>query len=179
MFLKEMCWETGNLLFNSNINDFSHQTSEDAHIKHYADDSLLYCSASESEIVLNRLQENTVKLENYFSFNFLNLNDSKAELIPFSPKTDKLLQNSETVVIGSSRIEKSKQCKYLGVAIVKHIDFQTKTKNHLKKMAVGIKTIETLKHKFLTRVLLKLFQALVLSHFEYSALFLLQIISTF
>ena len=45
-------------------------------------------------------------------------------------------------------------------------------------MAVGIKTIETIQHKFPTTDLLMLFQALVLSHFEYSASFLVQMTST-
>ena len=45
-------------------------------------------------------------------------------------------------------------------------------------MAVGIKTIEILKHIFPTIFLVMRFQILVLSHFEYSALVLLQITST-
>ena len=48
----------------------------------------------------------------------------------------------------------------------------------LEKMAVAIKNIETIQQKFPTTVLLMLFQALVLSHFLYSALILLQITST-
>ena len=156
----------GPLLFNLHVNDLGNQIIKNAHIQ-YVDDCLLYCTDSESEIVLNRLQENLVKLENYFSFNRLNLNDSKTECITFSRKTDKRLQNSETVVVGSSGIEKSNQCKYIGVTIVKHLDFETDTKKMLK-MAVGIKTIETIQHKFPTTVLM-LFQALVLGHCEYSA----------
>ena len=56
----------GPLLFNLYVKDLSNQISENAHIIHYADDCLLYCSDSESEIALNRLQENIVKLQNYF-----------------------------------------------------------------------------------------------------------------
>ena len=56
----------GPLLFNFYVNDLSNQISENAHIIQYADDCLLYCSDSESEIALNRSQENLVKLENYF-----------------------------------------------------------------------------------------------------------------
>ena len=116
-----------------------------------------------------------VKLENYFSLNRLNLSGSKTEFITFSCKSDKRLQDSETVV-GSFKIEKSNQCKYLGITIDKHLDFQTETKKELKKMAVGIKIIKTIQHKFPTTVLM-LFDALVLSDFENSALFLLRISS--
>ena len=40
-------------------------------------------------------------------------------------------------------------------------------------MAVGIKTIKTIQHRFPTTVLLMVFHALVMSHMEYSALCLL------
>ena len=42
-------------------------------------------------------------------------------------------------------------------------------------MAVGIKTIESIQHKFPTTVLVMLFHALIISHFEYSAIFFTQI----
>ena len=42
-------------------------------------------------------------------------------------------------------------------------------------MAVGIKTIESIQHKFPTTVLVMIFHALIISHFEYSAVFLTQI----
>ena len=44
----------GSLLFNLYVNDLSDQIRENAHIIQSADDCLLYCSDSESEISLNR-----------------------------------------------------------------------------------------------------------------------------
>ena len=76
----------GPLLFNLYVYDLSNQISEDAHIIQYADDCLVYCSDSESEIAPNRSQENIVKLDNYFTCNRLNLNDSKTEFITFLEK---------------------------------------------------------------------------------------------
>ena len=107
------------------------------------------------------------------------MNDSRTEIITFSRESDNRLQNSRKVAVGPSRIEKSNQCKYLGVKIDKHLDFQILAKNVLKKLAVGIKTIETIQHIYPTTVHLMLFHALVLSHFENSALLLLQITSTY
>ena len=43
-------------------------------------------------------------------------------------------------------------------------------KKVMKNMAICIKTIETVQHRFPTTVLLMLFHALVISHLEYSAL---------
>ena len=42
-------------------------------------------------------------------------------------------------------------------------------------MTVGIKTIESIQHKFPTTVLVMLFHAPIISHFEYFAIFLIQI----
>ena len=82
----------------------------------------------------------------------------------------------QTVVVGSSKIEKSNQCKYLGVTIDKHLDFQTQTKMLLEKMAVDIKTIVAMQNKFPATDLFMLFHALLLSHLKFLA-FLLQITS--
>ena len=47
------------------------------------------------------------------------------------------------------------------------------------KITMGIRTVETIQHKSRATVLLMLLHALVLSHFKYSALFLLQLTSPF
>ena len=108
------------------------------------------------------------------SLDQLNLNDSKTKFICSSSKSDKHLQDSETGVADLSKIKKLNQCKLLGVTSDKHKEFKTETKKVLTKMAVGIKTIEVIQHKFPTKFSLMLFRASVMSHFENSALFLLQ-----
>ena len=134
----------GPLPFNLNVSYRSNQVNENAQIIQYADDCLLYYSDSESEIALNRLGENLVKLKYYFYFNRLNLNKSKTKFLTFCRKTDKRLQNWETIVVGSCRIQKPNQCKYVNVTIDKHLGFQTAAKKLSKKRAVGIKTIENM-----------------------------------
>ena len=167
----------GPLLFNLYVNDLTEQITDDARIIQYADDCLLYCSHQDSEIALQHLQANIVKLENYFSVHRLNLNGSKTEFITFSRKNDKRQNDSETVVVGSTVIKKESECKYLGITIDQHLSFQTQVKKVLKNMAVGIKTIESVQQKFPTTVLVMLFHALVISHLEYSALYFTQITS--
>ena len=132
---------------------------------------LVFCSDKKSEIALEILQDNIYKLEEYFCLNKVNLNGSKTEFITFSLKNDKRLNDSETVTVGSTLVKISDQCKYLGVTIDKHLGFQTQVKKVLKNMAVGIKTVETVQHRFPTGELLMLFHALVMSHLEYSLLF--------
>ena len=105
----------------------------------------------------------------------LNLNGSKTEFITFSRKNDKRQLDSETVVVCSSVVKKKCECKYLGITLDQHLTFQTQVKKVLKNMAVGTKTIESIQHKIPTTVLVMLFHALIISHFEYSAIFFTQI----
>ena len=65
-------------------------------------------------------------------------------------------------------MKKSDHCKYLGVTIDKHLGFQTKVKKVQTNMAVGLKTVETVQHRFPTQVLFMIFHALVMRHLDYS-----------
>ena len=94
-----------------------------------------------------------------------------------SVKNDKRLNDLKTVIVGSTIVKKSDHCKHLGVTIDKHLGSQTQVKKVLKNMAVGIKTVETVQHRFPTQVLLMLFHALVMSHLDYSLLFFFKISS--
>ena len=161
----------GPVLFNLYVNDLTGpgQITEDARIIQYADDCLLFCSHQDPHIALQCLQINILKLECYFKSHRLNLNGSKTEFITFSRKTDKRQLDSETVV------KKKCECKYLGITLDQYLSFQTQVKKVLKNMAIGIKTIEFIQHKFPTTVLVVLFHALIISHFENSAIFFTQI----
>ena len=165
----------GPLLFNLYVNDLTGQITEDARIIEYADDCLLFWSHQQPDIALQCLQTNILKLESYFESNRLNLNGSKTKFTTFSRKNDKGQLDSETVVVCSLVVKKKCECKYVGITLDQHLTFQTHVKKVLKNMAVGIKTIESIQHKFSTTVLVMLFHALIISHFEYSAIFLTQI----
>ena len=143
----------GPLLFNLYVNDLTGQITEDARIIQYANDCLLFCSHQDPDIALQSLQTNILKLESYFKSHRLNLKGSKTEFITFSRKNDKRQLDSETVVVCSSVVKKKYECKYLGITLDQHLTFQTQVKKGSKNMAVGIKSIEFIQHKFPTTVL--------------------------
>ena len=165
----------GPLLFNLYVNDLTGQITEDAQIIQYADDCLIFCSQQGPDIALQCLQTNILKVESYFKSHRLNLNGSETEFITFSRKSDKRQLDSKTVVVCSSIVKKNCECKYLGITLVQHLIFQTQVKKGCKNMTVGIKTVDSIQHKFPTTVLVMLFHALIFSHFEYSASFFTQI----
>ena len=76
-------------------------------------------------------------------FQWVKLECQKAEFVAFSRKIDNRLNDSETVVVGTAIVKKSK-CKYLGVTIDSHLRFQLHMKKVIKNMVAGIKPIETL-----------------------------------
>ena len=83
---------------------------------------MLMIACSSAVIVNWRLhltldRKKIVKLGVSFFFNRLKLNVSETEFFTFPRKIDKRLQNSKTVVLGSSSMEKTSQCKNLGGTI--------------------------------------------------------------
>ena len=120
-----------------------------------------YCNVNKS-IRLLKVYKTIYMLEEYFCLNKLNLNANETDFITLSLKNDKRRNDLETVVVGSTIVKKSDHCKYLGVTIDKHLGFQAQVEEVLNKMAVGIKTVESVQHRFPTRVLLMLFHALVI-----------------
>ena len=66
-----------NILFNIFINDIF-LSSNETEICNYADDTTIYCSHKELQEVTLRLENDTVKLSNWFEENFMKLNEKNA-----------------------------------------------------------------------------------------------------
>ena len=148
------------------------------YILQFAVDCLIFCSDKNSETALEVLQDTLYELEEYFCLNKLSLKANKTEFNTFSLKNNKHFYDLETVIVGSTIVKMSDHCKYSGVANDKHLGFQTQVKKVVNK-TVGIKTVETVQHRFPTQVLLMLFHALMMSHLDYCLLFFFAISSSF
>ena len=125
---------------------------------------LFFCSGktiSESKLLL---EKSIAKLILFFRKNELNVNESKSEFIFGAPKRNKI---EEIVVNGCTVLEK-KVVKYLGVHIDCNLSFDEEIKNVLRKMAVGIKVIYSIKNIFPEKTRSALLNALALSHMHYS-----------
>ena len=135
----------GPLLFNIYVNDMKDDTDVNSNIIHYADDTFILCSRktfSESKL---HLEKSIAKLILFFKKSELNVNESKTEFIIFgAPKRNKI---EEIVVNGCTVLEK-KVVNYLGVHIDCNLSFDEEIKNVLRKMAVGIKVIYSIKNIF-------------------------------
>ena len=151
----------GPLLFNIYVNYMKDDTDVNSNIIQYADDTFIFCSGktiSESKL---HLEKSIAKLILFFRKNELNVNESKTESIIFGAhkknKTEEIVDNGCTVL-------EKKVVKYLGVHIDCNLSFDEQIKNVLRKMAVGIKVIYSIKNIFPEKTKSPLLNALVLSH---------------
>ena len=70
------------------------------------------------------------------------------------------------------KIEEKTNVKYLGVVLDPFLTFQDEIKNILRKMACGIKTLQSIKKPLPVKTRLLIMHALVISHLHYPAIVL-------
>ena len=116
----------GTLLFNIFINDIFLLLNE-SEICNYADDTTIYCSHQELQEETLRLENDTVKLSNWFVENFMKLNEEKCHLLVFGEKDTEISIN-----FGPSMIKDSKEQKLLSVVIDQKLNF----KQHLNMVCM-------------------------------------------
>ena len=136
---------------------------------------MIYSANPKPDIAFENLQICLEKLENYFRSNQLTLNASKTEFIRFS--TPKITVSNSQLIVAGSNIKLKNEVKYLGIIIDNKLTFEYQVKSVLKKMALGIKAIQTIRNNLPEKGLKVLLHALVLSHFEYCNLLLTDISS--
>ena len=165
----------GPLLFNIYINNITKYTSEECKIIQYADDCLIYSANPKPDIAFENLQVCLENQENFSRSNQLTLNASKTEFIRFT--TQKMTVSNSHFIVAGSNIKLKNEVKYLGLILDNKVTFETQVKTVLKKLALGIKLIQTIGNNLPKKCLKVLLHALVLSHFEYCNLLLTDISS--
>ena len=83
-------------------------------------------------------------LANYLRELQLQLNSSKTEFFCFSKQNDQRNKTQDIIFLDNKVIEKSTECKYSGLTIDRSLSNMDHVKQFLKKMAQGIKTIESI-----------------------------------
>ena len=157
----------GPLLFNLYVNDFAAQIaieSNNTKIIQYADDCLLFNADINSSSAKDGLEKILNNICIYFKQHELNLNAKKSEYICFSEKCDPRINLLDKLLIDNTEIKQSRECKYLGIFLDQNLTSQTQVKRILQKMALGIKTIDTIRKQLPSKSLYTLFQSIVLFH---------------
>ena len=93
------------LLFNIFINDIFYLVN-DTEVCNYADDTTLYVGDKSLRTVLLKLEKDTLLLSEWFSDNFMKLNEEKSHLLIFGAISDRMTLNIGAMLLPGSESEK-------------------------------------------------------------------------
>ena len=144
-------------------------------ISQYADDTCVFVSHWDANVAVQQLGHDVEKLTCYFRSHHLNLNVTKTEFILArkpcnNSKVDKLRLNVEGLAIGQTN-----SAKYLGVYIDNNLTFGRQVTEVLRRTACAIRTIYHIRDFLPKYTRISVMNAIVTSHFHYSALLLTSI----
>ncbi len=156
----------GPLLFLIYINDLP-SVSTLFHMLMYADDTTLYCNVNEnvSEFEINF---ELTKVGDWLASNKLSLNTSKTKYMVFH--TARRLIQYPNLKINNYKIEHVDEFNFLGLILSSDLKWH-KHVNHISlKITKVVGIMYRLKHIYPRAILLTLYNALILSHFNYCLL---------
>ena len=108
----------GPLLFNVFINDIFLFVNKKS-ICNYADDTTIYACHTDLNTIIKNLEADGSILSNWFSSNFMKLNDDKCHLMIFGNK-----KKFTTIKTGNAEIKESYSEKLLGITFDKKLSFK-------------------------------------------------------
>ena len=161
----------GPLLFILFINDLKNQMDKTCKIVQYADDTLLFCENNDPQKALKALEANCSLLSICFLEHSFQLNAKKTELIVFSKKRLRKKDHEKyTITLDDKIIEQKTNVEYLGVVLDQFLSLQDEIKKILRKMACGIKTLQSIKKPLPVKTRLLIMNALLISRLHYPAI---------
>ena len=161
-----VCWIgiKQHLLFNIYLNDLFLFVS-DSKICNYADDTTIYVCDRDHENIINRLENETLILSEWFQNNYMRLNGEKCHLMIFGEKSNNL-----SIKIGNTTIKESTEEKLLGVTLDKQFSFKTHVQSLCKKASQKLHAISRISCLLDTEKLKQVMRAFILSQFSYCPL---------
>ena len=155
----------GPLLFLIFINDLSEQSTIIRFIL-YADDTTMLISGDNIRNTTDLLNRELLKINQWFKSNHLFINIAKTNFLVFSSKPS-IINNHFQLRFNNTSIKRVDKTKFLGVVIDNKLNWRehiTHVKNKISK-CIGI--LQRAKDKLNTRLLIVLYNTLILPHFTY------------
>ena len=154
----------GPLLFNIFINDICYLVN-DTEVFNYADDTTLYVGDMNLRTVLAKLEKDTLLLSEWFSDNFIKLNEEKSHLLIFGTKGDGMALN-----IGASQISESEPEKLLGVTIDSYLNFNLHVIQLCVKAGQKLHALARVSNYMDMEKVKLIMRSFIMSHFNYCPL---------
>jgi hypothetical protein len=158
----------GPLLFLLYVNDLPDYV--DCDYAQYADDTLIFCAHKIASSAAEKLETNCSKMIEYFNSHKLSVNVDKIDYL-FIPCSRNV--QPPTIIISGTQIKPSTEIKYLGVILDDKLKFESQVKTIVIKMAIGIRALTCIASQISLKCRIQLLHAIILSHFNYSAILLL------
>jgi hypothetical protein len=132
----------GAVLSPTIYNFFTHDfpTLQDAKIALFADDTAIYCTSDDPDIIMRDLQAALNKTAEYFSKWKIKINATKTQSVFFTRRRTRGLPTSNLTLDGES-IEWSDEAKYLGVTLDKKLTFKSHTQKTIEKIQKLIRVL--------------------------------------
>ena len=155
----------GPLLFLLYINDIIY-SSDILHFILFADDTNLFYSNSNFDILINTVNIELSKLTTWLQANKLSLNVKKTHYIIFGNKRVPS-QNTYNLMMNSNIIEKVDKTKFLGIIIDKQLNWKNHILSVANKVSRSVGILGRVRYILPQRTLLTLYYSLVHPHLLY------------
>ena len=156
----------GPLLFIIYINDFQY-SSEIMSFILFADDSNIFYSHQNPQSLLNIVNNEMKRVQNWINANKLSLNVGKTHYMLFSNKLKSLPGN---VLINNTTLSQVESTKFLGIYIDSDLSWKMHFDYLCKLLSRNTGILYKLKHDFPTRILISLYTTLILPYLNYGIL---------
>ena len=163
----------GPLLFLIYINDLPNclSTSNSASVSMFADDTNISSHGADIREINENLNENLEKVHQWLLSNKLTLNNEKTEYMIIGSKQRLTnITNDPKIELGEAEIKRVDKSKTLGVIIDEHLTWKNQVDSIRKKVSKGIAMLRRMKEYVPISTLIKVYNAIILSHFDYCSL---------
>ena len=160
----------GPLLFLIHFSD-AHRSLEHTNIVTYADDTVIFTSSSEMNIIESHLNQDVNSLATWFRKNelIINLKKGKTEAMLFgtAKRLNKFKERQLNIKVGETSINCTTQHKYLGVTLDPSLTLDTHLDITCKKAAGRVNLLRRIRSSFDTSTAIVIYNAMIMPLFTY------------
>ena len=159
----------GPLLFLLFINDVSNFTTEGCVLNMYADDVIIYTSASTIDEIQNKLQICVNNIQKWYFMNKLTVNEKKSNVMVIGSKAQLQSLNLDqfSINLESSKMEIVNKAKYLGLLVKDDLSWDDHVLQLCKNMNYYLHVLRRLSKILPKQLLLKIYKSFIQSKLDY------------
>ena len=155
----------GPILFLLYVNDLSHEIKHSA-CNFYADDSMLYYSDCDHEVVNEKLQNDLQHVIKWLDKNRLCLNSKKSGVMSIKSGRN-LLSRDLDIFLNNDKLDVNDHVKYLGVNIDNELAWSKHVNATYDKLSPKVNLLRRLSKILPKETLIYLYNSIIKPHFDY------------